>query len=57
MSQEIPIQETLQEGPIKESNTNNTFIEGLLKIVLNYKEASQNNNMAYGYYQKFLRSM
>ena len=57
MSQETPIQETLQEGPIKESNTNNTFIEGLVKIVLNYKEASHNNNMAYGYYQKFLRSM
>ena len=39
----------------EERNTKNTFIEGLVKRVLNNKSASNNNKMAYAYYTKILK--
>ena len=38
-----------------ESNTNNTILKLIVKRVINYKEASKNNNMVYGYYTKLLK--
>ena len=36
-------------------NTRNTFLEGLVKRVLNDKSENNNNKMAYGYYPKLLK--
>ena len=53
----IPIYKKPYNGPLsqEESNIKNTFIEGLLKRVLNDKAASNDNTMAYGYYPKLLK--
>ena len=50
-------QESLQVGTITgtKRNTKKTFLEGLVKRVINDKSASNNKKMAYGYYPKMLK--
>ena len=40
---------------LQEGNIENTFPEGLVKILLNDKSSSNNNKMAYSYYKKLLK--
>ena len=39
----------------EKSNTENTFLEGFVKRVLNNKAESNTNNILYGYYPKLIK--